>query len=1204
MVRCPRHNLKKTCRRQLAKPRLDAFVVDERLPFEGVNSRYHAVHASEHFSRYQLLRRKCEGRRVLDAACGEGFGCFLLAEWGAKEVVGIDIAEQAITRARQLFQHERVTFYQHDLENVDVLFQGEPPFEVVGCFETIEHLKNPGRFLKALQRIVRPDALIVITCPNDHCSLAPWQSNPYHLAQYTFEEFKQLTTGQLGEARQWLFGTSLNGTAALGISTNELQPATEMRELMRAAVLDDAALLPPQANIAPTPEDCLYFAGVWGGTVPAGAAISPASHSSFIEPWRKIDRLEREQAESSAVLARLREQVAGFEAQKVAAAAQQAAATAELARVQKALERERQGRQSDLRRAQARARALFTEQRQAAQAINSFTVERIRIKAEAYAQEELSRKEIQQLKVQVAGLRAGLDYERMQVAGLRTALDYERMQVAGLRAALDYERMQVAGLRAALDYERAQVAGLRAALNSERMQLAPYRGIPPTYRWLLGHLRRRALGSPVPILPIDAGPPNLQVHTPPPADEERLLIEASGLFDHAWYMARNPDIVGIDALEHYRNHGWRERRRPGPAFDTEWYLLHNPDVAELGINPLVHYIRYGIAQGRSPAPPAPPADEERLLIEASGLFDHAWYMACNPDTVGIDALEHYRNHGWRERRRPGPAFDTEWYLLHNPDVAELGINPLVHYIRYGIAEGRSPAPPADEERLLIEASGLFDHAWYMARNPDIVGIDALEHYRNHGWRERRRPGPAFDTEWYLLHNPDVAELGINPLVHYIRHGIAQGRSLAPNPSAASAAEQLIRDVSAFEPDIANVADFKDVSRLPFRSAVYPSALLQAWGKLFASLTSQFSHVIFLPWLVRGGADLIAMNAARAAIEQHGPAATLVVVTDHDRLEAADWLPLAAEIRVISDYAPNLSHEDRVRIVEMLILSMRPRAVLNVNSRACWDAIQHKGLALSQFTRLYGALFCRDYSEDSRAAGYSDTHFRTCLPNYTKVYFDNKAFRRELIQDYGLPASIQERLSVAYAPPMDGLRSRGFRRGDTGGRLPVLWAGRFCRQKNIDLLIEIAQKAPHLQFDVYGGGDAAYTSQLMQAEHRLPNLSLRGFPSLEGISTDLYGAFLFTSLWEGLPTVLINIGALGLPIVASDVGGVSELVSSETGWLIQNHTQPEPYLAALDEIQRAPDEAALRAKSMAALVEEQHSWKAYIQAFSSSPSFLD
>ena len=792
---------------------------------------------------------------------------------------------------------------------------------------------------------MRPDALIVITCPNDHCSLAPWQSNPYHLAQYTFEEFKQLTTGQLGEARQWLLGTSVNGTAALEVSTNELQPATEMRELMRAAVLVDAALLPPQANIAPTPEDCLYFTGVWGGTVPANAAISPASHSSFIEPWRKIDLLERERAESSAVLAGLREQ---------------------LAQVQETLELERQERQSDLRRAQARARAVFTEQRQTAQAINSLT-----LKAEAYAREKLLRREIQHL--------------------------------------------------------NAQVAGLQAALDHERLQLAHYRGVTPTYRWLLGHLRRRALGSPLPILPPDVSPPNLEVHT---------------------------------------------------------------------------------------------------------------------------------------------------------------------------------LQPADEERLLIEASGLFDPAWYVARYPDIVGIDALEHYRNCGWRERRRASPAFDTVWYLSHNPDVAELGINPLVHYIRHGIAQGRLPAPRPSAVSAAEQTIRDVSAFEPEIANVADFKDVSRLTFRSAVYPSALLKAWGKLFASLTSQFSHVIFLPWLVRGGADLIAMNAVRAAIEQHGPAATLVIVTDHDRVEAADWLPLAAEIRVISDYSPNLSHEDRVRIVEMLIVSLRPRAVLNVNSRACWDAIERKGLALAQFTRLYGALFCRDYTEDSRAAGYSDTHFRPSLPYYTKIYFDNQAFRQELIQNYGLPVSIQGRLSVVYAPSAEGLRFRGFRRGDAGGRLSVLWAGRFCRQKNIDLLIEIAQSAPHVQFDVYGGGDAAYTTRLTQAEQRLPNISLKGFPSLENIPTERYGAFLFTSLWEGLPTVLINIGALGLPIVASDVGGVSELVNSETGWLIQNYTRPEPYLAALDEIQRVPDEAALRADKMAAWLEERHSWKAYIQAFSSSPSFLD
>lgn len=54
----------------------------------------------------------------------------------------------------------------------------------------------------------------------------------------------------------------------------------------------------------------------------------------------------------------------------------------------------------------------------------------------------------------------------------------------------------------------------------------------------------------------------------------------------------------MDPVEHWHRWGWAERRRPNTWFDTAFYLGTYPDIAEAGIDPLLHYARFGHAEGR------------------------------------------------------------------------------------------------------------------------------------------------------------------------------------------------------------------------------------------------------------------------------------------------------------------------------------------------------------------------------------------------------------------------------------------------------------------------------------------------------------------------------------------------------------------------------------------------------------------------------
>lgn len=83
-------------------------------------------------------------------------------------------------------------------------------------------------------------------------------------------------------------------------------------------------------------------------------------------------------------------------------------------------------------------------------------------------------------------------------------------------------------------------------------------------------------------------------------------------------------------------------------------------------------------------------------------------------------------------------------------------------------------------RLLLD-SGIFDPAFYLAEYPDVAdaGVNPLLHYLACGAREGRKPNPYFDAAYYVQNNPDVAASGADPLVHYLLEGFREGREPGP-----------------------------------------------------------------------------------------------------------------------------------------------------------------------------------------------------------------------------------------------------------------------------------------------------------------------------------------------------------------------------------------------------------------------------------------
>ena len=181
--------------------------------------------------------------------------------------------------------------------------------------------------------------------------------------------------------------------------------------------------------------------------------------------------------------------------------------------------------------------------------------------------------------------------------------------------------------------------------------------------------------------------------------DARVVVAAgSDLFDADWYRARYPDLPeGIDPVRHYLDFGAAEERDPGPGFSTGWYFAAYPDIAANDVNPLVHYVMHGHAEGRIIQAVA--AIHSRHLrrdaqeIRDSGIFDAGWYLARYPDVAatGIDALAHYLGPGWLEGRDPSPTISTDAWLAARPGIVERRMHPMLRYIRE-LAEGADLRP--------------------------------------------------------------------------------------------------------------------------------------------------------------------------------------------------------------------------------------------------------------------------------------------------------------------------------------------------------------------------------------------------------------------------------------------------------------------------------------------------------------------------------
>jgi GT2 family glycosyltransferase len=293
-------------------------------------------------------------------------------------------------------------------------------------------------------------------------------------------------------------------------------------------------------------------------------------------------------------------------------------------------------------------------------------------------------------------------------------------------------------------------------------------------------------------------------------------------FDPIWYAEQHPDAAQ-DPVGHYLDVGARQGLRPSEKFDTDWYFSAYPEARASGRGAFEHFLTIGAARGNLPrrstsfraqlhaAPQDGSAPEQPKLVLAPlaerqkdgdavrFIFDPVFY-ARQYGGLADDAWAHFEKTGSRNHADPSPLFSVEWYATAASRQFANSIEAIEHYLETGAAKGFSPHPLFSPDyygrisgtpRSSIDLTNflqnrtpayatthpLFDPLYYLRCNPDVAdaGLNPFIHFLIVGWREGRNPSAYFDVALYLDEQADVKRAGLNPLQHYIVTGSREGR---------------------------------------------------------------------------------------------------------------------------------------------------------------------------------------------------------------------------------------------------------------------------------------------------------------------------------------------------------------------------------------------------------------------------------------------
>ncbi len=382
-----------------------------------------------------------------------------------------------------------------------------------------------------------------------------------------------------------------------------------------------------------------------------------------------------------------------------------------------------------------------------------------------------------------------------------------------------------------------------------------------------------------------------------------------------------------------------------------------------------------------------------------------------------------------------------------------------------------------------------------------------------------------------------------------------------------------------------------------RAGVSPSSVYQAVG-------ARPDVVVCTPFLLAGGAEKYVADLVGVLSKQFGKR-VLVLVTDQTQEESDGWEELEIlapllDVQVL--HWPEISGpgHGNVNVFARFLNSIRPETLIVNNSRVGLDAVARYGRGMSANTKIFCTFF--SHGLNGLGAPYGARYpYRTMA--FSTALTDNKPMAKLLVDMWGplsdhgviaLSAQIVPAEEDVFRRRLDGRLKRyahSFRTRKWA------WISRVEPFKGTTILGELASRRPDDKFHIFG----PIQDPLEEQGLRLPNVKYQGvIADMNSVDLSAYDGFVFTSRFEGMPNVVLEISQHALPMVLADVGGLKDTFSEDAVFFVPHGvTDSETASRFSESLEELSSTAPAEVAKMILLAREQalskHSPDAYAAA---------
>lgn len=147
----------------------------------------HIYTEQQHLERYEFAKKFVVDKRVLDIACGSGYGTKMLKEGGAIQVDGVDIDKEVIDYASYRNKAQGVSYYAGNAQT----YRSDKRYDVIISYETAEHIEDVGQYFTNMKLNLSANGIFIVSTPISDMDFNPKPYLRFHLREWGFEAFQK-----------------------------------------------------------------------------------------------------------------------------------------------------------------------------------------------------------------------------------------------------------------------------------------------------------------------------------------------------------------------------------------------------------------------------------------------------------------------------------------------------------------------------------------------------------------------------------------------------------------------------------------------------------------------------------------------------------------------------------------------------------------------------------------------------------------------------------------------------------------------------------------------------------------------------------------------------------------------------------------------------------------------------------------------------